>query len=102
MLSRHDILINTALMLGFLGFWAIFVSGFILPFTTISPMLLDFVGITGLPIEGKEAPALFSLLVKDMGIQFSKSSASYSAFLIANAKSKGLILDGKHHTFLLY
>ena len=58
--------------------------------------LLDVTTITGLSVEGKELPMLFSLSAGDLGIQFSKSSALYLAFLAANAKNKGLVSDGKH------
>ena len=63
---------------------------------------MDITAITGLPVEGEELLTLFSLLTRDLGIQFSKSSASYLAFLVANAKNKALVSNGKHYSILLY
>ena len=68
----------------------------------MSPTLLDVIATTGLPVKGKELPILFSLLARDLGIQYSKSIASYLAFLTVNAKSKGLVSNDEHHAFLLY
>ena len=88
MLFRQDIPINTALMYSFLGFWAISINGFIFPFATMSSTLLDVAAITRLSVKGKRLPAFFSLSVGDLGIQFSKSNASYLAFLAINAKGQ--------------
>ena len=63
---------------------------------------MDVVAITGLLVKGEELLALYSLLARDLGIQFSKSKASNSTFLAVNVKSKGLVFDGEHHAFLLY
>ena len=89
-------------MFDFLGFWVTSINGFIFPFVVLSLTLLDITTITGLLFKGEELPALFSLSVGDLGIQFSKSEASYSVFLATNAKSKSFVSDGKHHTFMLY
>ena len=102
MLSCQDVPNNPTLMFSFLGFWATSINGFIFPFTTISPTLLDVVAIIGLPIKGEKLPALFSLLVGELGIQFSKLNASYSTFLTINVKSRGLVSNGEHYAFLLY
>ena len=75
---------------------------FMFPFTAMSPTLLNVTTITRLPVEGEKLTTLFSLLVGDLGIQFSKFNASYSTFLAANTKNKGLISDGEHHAFPLY
>ena len=83
-------------------FWTTSINGFGFPFGTMSLTLLKITTITGLPAKGEELLILFSLLARDLGIQISKSSALYSAFLVANAKNKGLVSNGKHHTFLLY
>ena len=77
-------------------------NGFIFPFATMSPTLLDATAIIRLPVEGEELPTLFKLSIGELGIQFSKSSASYLAFLAANAKKKGLVFNGEHHAFLFY
>ena len=78
------------------------INGFVFPFAAMSPTLLDVIAIIRLPVEGAKVLTLFSLSTGDLGIQFSKSNASYSAFLTTNAKNKRLVYDGKNHTFLLY
>ena len=49
----HDIPINTALMFSFLGFWATSKNGFIFPFVTMIPTLLDIVTIAWLLVKGE-------------------------------------------------
>ena len=102
MLYRHDVPINTTLMFGILGFWVIYINGFIFSFASTSPTLLDVIAITSLQIESKEIFTLFSILLEDLGIQFSKSSTLYLVFLTVNVKSKGSVSDGEHCAFLLY
>ena len=41
-------------------------------------------------------------LIENFGIHFSKLRALYLVFLTINAKSKGIMSNGKHYTFLLY
>ena len=77
-------------------------NGFIFPFASMSFTLLDITTITSFPVKGKEISTLFSLFVEDLGIQFSKSSASYLAFLTDNTKNKGPISDREHHVFLFF
>ena len=101
-LPQHDILINTTLILSFLGFCAISINDFVFPFIMMSPTILDIMSIIGLPIDGYQLLTFFTLSTEGLGINFSKSGALYLAFLMTNAKSKGVMFDGKHHTFLLY
>ena len=89
-------------MFSFLGFWVTSINGFIFTFVTKSPMLQEVVVITRLSVDGDKLFTFFTLLIEELGIQFSKSRALYSAFLIANAKSKGIIFYVEHHAFVLY
>ena len=68
----------------------------------MSPIFLDIVAITGLPIDREKLPTLFALLAEDLGVHFSKLGASYSSFFTINAKSKSAMSDGEHYTVLLY
>lgn len=87
MLSQHDIPLNLELLFGFLSFWSYSVNGFILLSGVVSPILLDVVTITGLPIIGDDVPSLFELSFSALKVNFSKNTSSYSNFLAANAKT---------------
>ena len=77
-------------------------NGFVFPFVAMSPTLLNVTAITRLLVKGEGLLALFTLSARDLGIQFSKSSALYLIFLATNTKNKGLVFYGEHHAFLLY
>ena len=68
----------------------------------MSPTLLNVAIVTGLLVDKEELPSLFPLSTKDLQIHFSKSGASYLAFLTANGKCKGSVSNVEHHAFLLY
>lgn len=88
MLSKCDIPFHFDLLFAFVDFWNIAINGFFFPLGMMSHTLFHVTASLGLPIHGDEVCSLYNMMFVNLGVKFSKSSASYSNFLSANNKGK--------------